>query len=370
MLSACMDNTSIKQENTFNLEVAMQMEKKMLLSELSDSIQCIPLETNNLSLLDDRAYLLYADERFIFVKSKDLLYRFRADGHFLNKIGRRGSAPGEYNMVHSIAVDSIHERLVYYIGQKRVQFWGYDGKFQKEIHLQSKNNVTAVSLLGNNRIISENREYSDDGLKTSIHLFDLDGKLLKEIPIEKDVQKVNLSMHTTPLMYTKGKSVKYKNINANFLFSFYGDSFEQQWKFDLGKYTPSRELLEDVAQKETLMKDFAQMVDIQESDRRFYFLMVHDNSIRGIIVNKKTGELEYSQTIAIPQKGGGLENDYINECYFWPSFISDSNIMYCLLPTEKITSIGEREVKKYSSIDIQLTEDSNPVVLKVYEKYR
>ncbi len=366
VLSACVDSTSIRQGNIFNLEVAMQIEKKSLLSELSDSIQCIPLETNDFSLLDNRAYLLYADEQYIFIKSKDLIYRFKADGHFLNKIGQRGSGPGEYNMVHSISIDSEHERLLYYVGQKRIQFWGYDGRFQKEICLQDESEITAVSLLGDNKIISEAREYSEEGLKTDIHFFDLEGKLLKKIPIGRDAQKVNLSMHTTPLMYVKGKSVKYKDANANSLLSFWNDSFERQWDFDLGRYTPSRELLEDVAQKETLMRDFAQLVDMKESDRRFYFLVVHGNALRGIVVDKETGQLEFSQTITIPQKGGGIENDYIDKCCFWPSFISDSNAMYCLLPIEKIMSVGKQRAERYLSESIRLTEEANPIVLKVY----
>lgn len=132
VLSACVDSTSIRQGNIFNLEVAMQIEKKSLLSELSDSVQCIPLETNDFSLLDNRAYLLYADEQYIFIKSKDLIYRFKADGHFLNKIGQRGSGPGEYNMVHSISIDSEHERLLYYVGQKEFNFGDMMEDFKKK----------------------------------------------------------------------------------------------------------------------------------------------------------------------------------------------------------------------------------------------
>lgn len=129
---------------------------------------------------------------------------------------------------------------------------------------------------------------------------------------------------------------------------------------------PSRELLEDVAQRETLMRDFAQLVDIQESNEGFYFLIVHNNELRGMVVDKKTGRLEYSQVIEIPQKGGGIENDYIDKSCFWPSFISDSDVMYCLLPIEKVTADGMEDVKRHSFGNIQLSEESNPVVLKVY----
>lgn len=366
--SGCADDaSSIKRGNRLDLEAAMQTEKKSLLSALGSSMQCIPLETNDSSLLGNRAYLLYADEQYLFVSSKEQVYRFQADGRFLNRIGQRGSAPGEYNRLYAVSVDSEQARLLYYVGHKRVQFWGYDGRFQKEIGLQDEGEITTIELLGD-KILSESRVYSEEGLKTEIHLFDLEGKLLKEIPVGKDVQKVDVSMRTTPLMYVRGRYVKYKDANANALLSLCGDSAEQQWIFDLGKFTPSRELLEDVARKETLMRDFAQLVDVQESDRRFYFLIVHGNALRGIVVDKKTGQLAYSQTIEMPQKGGGIENDYIDQCCFWPSFISDSNVMYCLLPIEKITSVGKRQVEKYSSGSVHLAEEANPVVLKVHGK--
>lgn len=367
LLGACTES-SIKQGCELNLEVAMKTEKRILLSELSDSLECIFLETNDSSLLGDRAYLLSANRENLFIKSRNAVYRFDHEGCFLNKIGQRGNAPEEYNSIHSVSIDEDNERLLFYVGQKKVQFWGYDGGFQEEIYLRTESEITSANLLNSGIIIAEGRRYLDVGLETYIYTFDLKGKLLKEIPMGGDALKVNLSMHTSPLMYLKDGCVKYKDINTSFLYSFCGDSIERQWNFNLGTYTPSRELLEDVAQKETLMRDFAQLVDIQESNKNFYFLIVHNHELRGMVVDKKTGRLECSQVIETPQKGGGIENDYIDKSCFWPSFISDSDVMYCLLPIENVTAVGMEDVKRHSLGNRRLYEESNPVVLKVYGK--
>lgn len=367
LLGACTE-PSIKQGCELNLEVAMKMEKRILLSELSDSLECVFLETNDSSLLGNRAYLLYANRENLFIKSGNVVYRFDQEGRFLNKIGQRGNAPEEYNSIHSASIDEDNERLLFYVGQKKVQFWGYDGSFQEEIYLQIESEITFTNLLNKGKIIAEGRRYLDAGLETYIYTFDLNGKLLKEIPMGGDALKVNLSMHTSPLMYLKDDGVRYKDINTNFLYSFCEDSIERQWNFNLGTYSPSRELLEDVTQRETLMRDFAQLVDIQESNKRFYFLIVHNNELRGMVVDKKTGRLEYSQVMEIPQKGGGIENDYIDKSCFWPSFICDSDVMYCLLPIEKVTDVGRKDVERHSLRNRQLYEDLNPIVLKAHEK--
>lgn len=370
LLCACTTQPfSIRQGNVLDLKTAIQQEKNSLLSDLCDSLQCIPLETNDSSLLGKRCFVLYADEQNIFVKSDYTVYRFNSDGRFLNKIGQRGNAPGEYNVAYSVSVDKESKCLLYYVGQKKVQFWGYDGLFQKEIQLRSEGEITVVKFLNSaGRLIAEKRSYSDDGLQTYIEIFDMEGNLLKQIPMNIDSQKVSLTMKTVPLMYTYGSGVKYKDINCNTLYSFDNNSESQDWILNFGSYTPSRELLEDVSQKETLLRDYVQLVDIQESDNTFYFLTICDGRLRGVVVDKESGNLRYSQAIGLPQMGGGIENDYIKDSCFWPSFISESNVMYALLPVEKLTDAGFLDMKRYLSHSTELTMEANPVVMKVYGK--
>lgn len=366
MLCACTDSSFIKQGNVLNLEMAMHTEKQIVLSDLCDSLECIPLETNDSSLLGNRAYLSYADEQNLFIMSNNVLYRFSSNGDFLNKIGRRGNAPGEYNRAYSISADKERKCFLYYIGQNKIQFWGYDGEFMKEIKLQDDGELTAVNILGQDQIIAESRTYSDNGLKIDIDIFNQEGELLKKIPICEDEQTVSRSMHTVPRLYHTRDTIKYKDINGDILYSFSKNSYDREWILNLGGYAPSREVLENVAQKEALMRDFAQLVDIKETKKQFYFLIVHDNTLRGIIANKETGHLEYNQVINIPQMGGGLKNDYIDKSCFWPSFVSDSDEMYCLLPVEKLTTTGKLDVERYMSGTVNLVEESNPIVLKVY----
>ena len=51
MLCACTDSSFIKQGNVLNLEMAMHTEKQIVLSDLCDSLECIPLETKLIYLM-------------------------------------------------------------------------------------------------------------------------------------------------------------------------------------------------------------------------------------------------------------------------------------------------------------------------------
>lgn len=368
-LASCGRNLSHSSE-VINIENAMQIEKNAVLSGLCDSIECIPLETNDLSLLNNRAYLLYGDENSLFVKSDEYIYHFSSDGHFLNRIGQRGDAPREYNRIHSVSVDSINERFLFYIGGNKVQLWGYDGVFRKEIRLKTEKQVTDTRVLNGNRILAENRLYSDNELDISVAVFDMEGGLIKEIPMNRYKQLINISMYTTPIMYSKNEKVRYKDIYDNILYTIDSDTVIRQFMFEFGQYMPSREYFEDMNKRETLLKSMVQLVDIRESDLNFYILLVHDRLLRGLVVDKKTLRIEYSQIIDMPQNGGGIKNDYIAGSNFWPSYISSSNVMYGLLPIEHISNEGMRNIRHRLQTLSQEDEEQNPFVLKVYPKKR
>lgn len=369
ILSIASCNHGVSQmSGVVDIEHAMKVEKNTVLSELCDSIECIALETNDSSLLNNRAYLLYDNEKALFVRSDQYIYRFSSDGHFLNRIGRRGDAPGEYNRLHSVSIDSINERFLFYVGHNKIQVWGYDGVFQKEILLKTKKLISAVCLLNGTKILAENRLYSDKGLDTSLGIFDMEGNLIKETFMEKYNQSIDVGMYTMPVMYAKSGGTRYKGVYNHVLYIANEDTIIQQVKFYLGRYEASREYFEDMNKRETLLKEMVQLVDIQENVEELYILLIHDNALRGLIVDKSTGRIEYSGVISIPQNGGGIENDYIAGSCFWPSFISNSGVMYSLLSVENVSDKGLSDIKRYSRTSIQENAECNPFVIKAYPK--
>ena len=348
-----------------NIEDAMETNKEFVFSEMFDSLTCIPLETTDESLLGQEAYVMYADEKDVFIRYDSRIYHFTTDGSFLNIIGKKGDGPGEYIMLYSVSVDAKNERLVYYVGQGRMQYWGYDGTWLGEKTLRADGELTDVYGCGD-KFIAENRLYTGDGLFTYLCIYDFDGELQQKVPIAQDKQSVNITMYTVPIMYPFLDTIHYKDVNSDSLYSLNKDSIVGICRFDLGKYRPSREQLEDMNQKEILMRDCAQLVDIQESRDKFYLLLVHDYAVRGVVMDKATGAIGYSKKIVPPQRGGGIKNDMLGGC-FWPSFIGADDALYQLLLIEDISDEGEKYMASHVIGKYQVSEDANPVLLKVYE---
>lgn len=366
LLASCRPSHPVMliENDRINLETALDKTRRCMLSELCDSLVCIPLETNDSSLLSNRAYLIYANESDLFISSGQYIYRFSCTGAFKGKIGRKGNAPGEYSILYSVSVDEAERSLLYYVGQERMQFWGYDGRFIKEIRLESEGKITNAYLMGKERIVAEERIYSDEGaLEVNLLYLNKDGNLQKRFPLQKDENRVNISMHTVPIMYSDGDAVKYKNINDDVFYTAGENGPEQSLIFDLGRYKPAREYLEDMDKKEGLLRDFAQIVDVRENKWNIFFLIVHDRKLKGVIVNQATGCLVGSQEMEIPQTGGGVKNDYVQGCRFWPSFIARSGAMYALVPLEKIPEAGLEEIRRHVHGDFQPAEDANPIVM-------
>lgn len=82
-----------------------QREQVVGLSEVADSLRYIPLETTDSCLIGSVDKLLLTEAGRFVVVDKEIaasVYVFDADGRFLNRIGRHGQGPGEYNSIEDV----------------------------------------------------------------------------------------------------------------------------------------------------------------------------------------------------------------------------------------------------------------------------
>lgn len=103
-LYACSFNHQSEQEESkfFTLRTPaslLDIQKELKLSELSDSVWYIPLETNDSSLLGNiflEGSIQYVSGKFyIYDGQQNTIYVFSSNGKFLNKISKKGQADGE-----------------------------------------------------------------------------------------------------------------------------------------------------------------------------------------------------------------------------------------------------------------------------------
>ena len=62
----------------------------------------------------------------------DRIVKFRGDGTFVTDWGTKGSAPGEFDNTHSLAMDSAGRLFVGDRGNRRIQIFDQDGQFLEE----------------------------------------------------------------------------------------------------------------------------------------------------------------------------------------------------------------------------------------------
>ena len=60
------------------------------------------------------------------------MVKFSKDGNFLKAWGKMGSGPGEFDTLHSLAMDSRGRLFVADRGNSRIQIFDQDGKFIAE----------------------------------------------------------------------------------------------------------------------------------------------------------------------------------------------------------------------------------------------
>ena len=115
------------------VKIDMDAEEKVVnLSELTDSIVFVPLETNETSQFGNMDKLIIDEERFIIV-DKDVssaVYVFDSEGHFCNKIGSKGRAGNEYVNLTDATVGNGNV-YIYDAYSKKIVCYAMDGTYKK-----------------------------------------------------------------------------------------------------------------------------------------------------------------------------------------------------------------------------------------------
>lgn len=98
------------------------------------------------------------------------IVKFDKDGKYISEFGSKGSGPGQFDLVHSIAIDSQGRIYAADRRNQRIQVFDANGKF-----LDEWKNVGSVTRL---MITKDQHLWMSDATYNRIAKFDLDGKLL------------------------------------------------------------------------------------------------------------------------------------------------------------------------------------------------
>ncbi|SEK19970.1 6-bladed beta-propeller [Parapedobacter koreensis] len=346
-----------KNDNPYliDLENQLQSNQRCTLSDLADSISYIFLETSDNSLLPNISAIVYLDSNDIFVRGGNYVYRFSGIGKFLNRIGAVGMGPKEYPSLQEVSIDPYNKQLLLLSQSGHVYIYGYDGNFVKKLHLEGE--ISAINSLNDNSFVCEVRDYNDS-YRSSLIQFDKDGAVIKKIEIEKDNLNFSRSLQTVSLMFNTNNSIKFKSLYNDTLFSYNKLQLTPHKILNLGRLSPSRDLIENVDKKNELLSKYAQIVDIVESENYLFLLIIMNEKLNGVIVDKDNNKVVYNQEIENPRAGGGIDNDLNNSGKFWPMLSSNN----------QKNSVVQLVHPVYTKMENTLTDDANPILQVVYLK--
>jgi hypothetical protein len=199
-----------------NLYDAYQNAKVYPLSTVAESVEYLPLETTEDCLLGEYLANIFIGENDIIVFDYAYAYRFTPEGKFLNKIGKKGRGPGEYNRPMRIAVDP-NQQVVYFEDRGKIVKYGYNGDFLKEYTVA----VTTSKILQYSEDVflvdKMMYSYAEPGERYSMYFFsEQEEKLISRIECPK---KDNIPFAIdSPIMYKFNGKTLVKDYWDNTIF--------------------------------------------------------------------------------------------------------------------------------------------------------
>ena len=210
-------------------------------SHIFDSFNILPLETSKEILIGDIDKILFADD-LIFLLDKRItktVFAFGKDGKFKFKISSEGFGPGELYSPTNITLNYDKEELIVVDGrQGKFMFYGFDGKFIKEIKKVELSSPYDINYI-------DGRIYIVDGFTDNWHerlkVTDEDLNITENIDVflPEDYKLINGKKSTYLYELSGRKGILYKEAlnnrfieiregkgQKNLIFSFSGEQFK------------------------------------------------------------------------------------------------------------------------------------------------
>jgi hypothetical protein len=115
-------NIGCTKENDQTLQFIKVVEKidpDLRLTDFTESLKIIPLETLGGSLVGKIVDVKYFDEKIFILDLQSGVLVFDSEGRFISKVGKKGDGPGEYKFASSIAIDK-NNGLIYIASYRKL----------------------------------------------------------------------------------------------------------------------------------------------------------------------------------------------------------------------------------------------------------
>lgn len=152
----CLNKTAQAQSPVIiDIESGMNRPGNLVLSDIADDIQYIPLETYEYNLIDYVNKLKFNDQ-YIFVQDANppSIHVFTHNGKYIRKIGTHGRGPNEYNYLNDFAISSFKPHVWLLTSNPyKIMEYNINGSFVQQIEYLMSDNYNSIESLFNDKYL-------------------------------------------------------------------------------------------------------------------------------------------------------------------------------------------------------------------------
>ena len=356
-------------KNVYNIDVysAYQAKQPLLISQIADDIEFIPLETTEESLLDNNLRDITITEKDIFLFDYNKGYRFDRRGKFVNSIGSKGQGPEEFVRPMRMAVDTINRWIYFFDYTRNIVKYDYNGKHIETLATKGYGfGLLLINAPGQFVIDNNNYLFSKPGERYSTYFYSEKEK--------KEISKFSCDYKEKIPSMSICDPIAYKNNNNLFLKDFWCDTIYmmkgvydaysyaviQKGKF-INRNVDDKSLIGEKPLNEE--RFILGVYQIHESDR-FFYLSTNNGTVIFDKKENKTFLDEYVENkikITDDLYGGIINNSIKTIC-------ENKAITYChsheLITTNKHL-INDKRYQSYTTMVEKRDPDDNPVLIVI-----
>jgi hypothetical protein len=202
------------------------------LDEFIRSVQLIPLETTDESLIKNITKVIFYDNLYYVKDIYEGLFVFDTTGHFIRKIGSKGSGPGEYGYISDFCINVYTSNLELLGPRGDLMIFNPDGKYLNTIMYRSIE-VSNFLLVDDDLIL-----FSHQSQAPVLSLYSRSQeKIIKSyFEIPENFERRRPFFLISPPFYITGDDTVIHYGYTNDLYTFRNLSMEKRCSFDFGRH--------------------------------------------------------------------------------------------------------------------------------------
>lgn len=227
------------------IKVNRDLAKDIQINEAIRIKKWVALETSPESMIGWINNFNYMNNEFYLSSDFKTLLRFSSDGNFLNKIGNKGSGPGEFLDVANVIVDPASQKVeVYGRIKKKMLIYNVNGEYESSFHLDYWRGGFSKLPGGQYLIFDRIPEYFGNDIQSEYTLFLLNDnqypeKLDSVIPMYHGNMDFGAKFHN--FFQYQNKTIFHYGLNDT-IYEFDGKELVHKYHIDFGNEVSIKEI--------------------------------------------------------------------------------------------------------------------------------